>query len=758
MEKYTFDNNLMGTLKTLLFTALWLWASSAVAQTANAMGDAVAEDDECYTVTLPIEWQNGAVWFLETIDLGEPFTIDLKLNFGFIDANGADGVVFVMQTSGTTLLGEPGGGLGFGGISPSFGVEFDTFQNTDFDDIWQDHIAMVSDGSVLHSSATNLAGPITALASGANIEDGNDHLFRLVWNPDADVVEVYFDCELRLTHSIDLVEDIFSGTTEVYWGFTGSTGGLFNTQTVCLDQFTLGLPDDVALCEGESIQLGVNGPEDGFYTWSPVDGVSDPTVQDPVFTPEITTTYTVEYTDACGEVQVDDVEIAITEISVNIGPDQAICDGESAVFTADATDGATLTWGNGSTEETFETEVPGGVEVVATLDGCQNFDAANVTLADLPEPDVWETEVLFCEGESIVLDASCAGCTYNWGGSVDGQWEVDATGTYTVEVTSDEGCIAEFSVDVDMTVVPAISLPASVGLCDGESAVLDPGPGETYNWSTGATSSNITVSEAGEYEVTVSNGPCAAEAMSTVMVMDLPQWNGLTLYPFCDGETVLLTQDVSNMITDFGDGATFLEVNTAGVYEVTLTDELSGCINVVGLQVEELPVPTIEVPATASFCEGTVGSLFATVTPEDTPVSWDTGDVGQLIQFQGGGTYTAMAENDCGTAEASSDVGVKPCTCDAWVPNAFTPDNDGTNDTFFPVLECIPDTYVFRVFDRWGAVIFESTEVGESWLGNVDGGAHYVHPGLYAWQVVYEHRISGDTVVTDLQGTVAVVR
>ena len=188
----------MGTLKTLLFTALWLWASGAAAQTANAMGDAVVEDDECYTVTLPIEWQNGAVWFLETIDLGEPFTIDLKLNFGFIDANGADGVVFVMQTSGTTLLGEPGGGLGFGGISPSFGVEFDTFQNNDYGDIWQDHIAMVSDGSVLHSSANNLAGPVTALASGANIEDGNDHLFRLVWNPDADVVEVY--SQPRIVH------------------------------------------------------------------------------------------------------------------------------------------------------------------------------------------------------------------------------------------------------------------------------------------------------------------------------------------------------------------------------------------------------------------------------------------------------------------------------------------------------------------------------------------------------------------------------
>ena len=71
----------------------------------------------------------------------------------------------------------------------------------------------------------NLAGPVPARADGANIEDGQDHRFKLVWDPAVDLVEFYFDCTLRLSLDIDLVTEIFDGNADVWWGFAGSTGG-----------------------------------------------------------------------------------------------------------------------------------------------------------------------------------------------------------------------------------------------------------------------------------------------------------------------------------------------------------------------------------------------------------------------------------------------------------------------------------------------------------------------------------------------------
>ncbi len=76
---------------------------------------------------------------------------------------------------------------------------------------------------------------------------------------------------------MDIINDIFGGVTQVYWGFTASTGGSNNNQSVCLDEFTLGLPETETICNGESIQLGVNGGEGSSYLWLPNEGVTDPT-------------------------------------------------------------------------------------------------------------------------------------------------------------------------------------------------------------------------------------------------------------------------------------------------------------------------------------------------------------------------------------------------------------------------------------------------------------------------------------------------
>ena len=71
-----------------------------------------------------------------------------------------------------------------------------------------------------------------------------------------------------------------------------------------------------------------------------------------------------------------------------------------------------------------------------------------------------------------------------------------------------------------------------------------------------------------------------------------------------------------------------------------------------------------------------------------------------------------------------------------WIPNAFTPNGDGRNDKFFPVLTfSSPESYAFTVFDKWGGVLYNSNTVGDSWNGRNQNGKR-CPAGAYAYLIL----------------------
>ncbi|RMF02804.1 MAG: hypothetical protein D6772_03025, partial [Bacteroidetes bacterium] len=221
-----------------------------------------------------------------------------------------DGLVFGLQPVSTSIGGS-GGDLGFGMVQPSLGVEFDTYQNLDYNDPAFDHITIIRDGVLNHTlSGGALAGPVSANAMEPNIEDCQYHPLRITWDAPAQTLSVYFDCELRLTYTADLVNEVFGGDPLVFWGFTAATGGLNNTHEVCfaytsfLDELT-----DQTICPGEAVQLEASGGLS--YQWTPMAGLSDPTIANPIASPDTTTLYTVVITDDCGIPFTDDVLITV---------------------------------------------------------------------------------------------------------------------------------------------------------------------------------------------------------------------------------------------------------------------------------------------------------------------------------------------------------------------------------------------------------------------------------------------------------------
>jgi gliding motility-associated-like protein len=263
--------NCLRKLKLLLF--IFLFCKQAVFSQYILNGSAQQNSCNCYTLTPATPTQSGSVWNSNKINLSTSFDFWFNVNLGCNDA-GADGIVFILQPISTSI-GSTGEGMGFGGVSPSIGIALDTYQNSNLTDPSFDHISIQKNGVVNHSG--DLAGPVPISSVSNNVEDCQWHKLRITWDPSTKWLRTYFDGVLRVESQVDLVGSIFNNDPNVFWGFTGATGGAVNLQQFCtaLDPiFSTGFPANI-VCEGTPVQF-TNSSESfapiASYNWSFGDG------------------------------------------------------------------------------------------------------------------------------------------------------------------------------------------------------------------------------------------------------------------------------------------------------------------------------------------------------------------------------------------------------------------------------------------------------------------------------------------------------
>jgi len=246
-------------------------------------GSATKNSCNCYTLTPASNTLSGSVWNATKISLNQPFDFWFNVYLGCKDDDGADGIVFILQTVATSV-GATGEGLGFGGVSPSIGIALDTWQNNNLNDPWYDHISIQANGNITHGN--DLAGPVQASATNTNIEDCQWHILRISWDPVTQLVSAYFDNSLRVQAQVDLVGTIFNNDPMVYWGFSAATGGSNNLQQFCTaltPEFTTSLGPTNSSCDLLPVSFQNTsfsfGPIQSYY-WDFGDGTTS-TLPDP---------------------------------------------------------------------------------------------------------------------------------------------------------------------------------------------------------------------------------------------------------------------------------------------------------------------------------------------------------------------------------------------------------------------------------------------------------------------------------------------
>ena len=416
--------------------------------------------------------QSGSAWFEDKINLNQSFDVRMSLNFGCKDGNGADGMVFILQPISTSI-GSTGSGIGYQGISPSIGIEFDTWQNGGNNDPSFDHIGILKNGIPNHNNS--LAGPIQASINSLNIEDCNDHSVRISWDVNTQMLSVYFDCQLRLSVEIDLINDIFNGDPSVFWGFSSATGGFANKHLLCFEliEFNQQL-ENFTLCPNGAYPI--EGPIGNYtYQWSPAEGLSEIDIPNPIATPTETTTYILSLTDDCGYVFNDTITISVGEDSsfVDLGPDLTICDQTSITLDA-TTPNATYSWNTGNSESTQEALGSGLYSVTVEInENCFDWDEVALEFKETPQlPTIGNFEDK-CMGTDLEIDGTSPtpAVEYLWSnGSTDAQASINTGGSQSLSISNVCGTnTLEFSIaEIDCSIyyAPNVFSPNNDGIND----------------------------------------------------------------------------------------------------------------------------------------------------------------------------------------------------------------------------------------------------------------------------------------------------
>lgn len=605
----------MQLVRYVLWAVIILLSPTVKAQlNATIIGDAINQGNNCYTITQNLEFQSGGVWYDNPIDFDEDFTIFYQNNFGSFDANGADGMALVFKRTSTPQLGNAGGGVGYEGISPSLVIEFDTFQNGDLGDPSFDHISVMRNGVANHNNvASNLSGPIQASATNVNIEDGDTHEVKIEWIAATYTLNVYFDCVLRLTLNQDVKTTIFSGDDSVFFGFVGSTGGFTNIHEVCFNSISfvdnLQLQDDF-ICLGSSMMVDASIPSGSTYSWSPTTGISNPNIPNPVFSPTVTTTYTVTISDVCGDTTVADFTLSVLPVEDPVFTSiAAICEGDTlAPLPTTSLNGITGSWlpNLNNTQTTTYTFTPDNP--------CATTTTLEIVVNPLQIP-TFDVVDAICEGDMLAPLPTISN------NGIEGTWSppLNNATTTTYTFTPNDTSLCEQQATLEIVVIPLVipEFNLIAPICQGD--VIAELPEVSNNGVAGSWSPALDTTQTTLYTFTPNANECAEATTILIEVIPLtiPQFDALL--PFCQGSDISQLPNTSNNGVS---GSWSPQINNTQTTTYTFTPNADECAVEVELTIEIIPsiVPIFD--AVGTICPGQIIEALPTISNNGILGSW----------------------------------------------------------------------------------------------------------------------------------------
>lgn len=496
------------------------------------------------------------------------------------------------------------------------------------------------------------------------------------------------------------------------------------------------LGNDTTICPDSSLTITSIGGSS--WTWNTAEITQSIAVN-------ASGTYSVSITDGNNCVNNDEITISIASAEdINLGSDTSICSGETLLLVAGPAD----SW-NWSTSETSQTITVSSADTYIVdadyASGCTFSDTIEVAIDTLPIVFLGN-DTSTCEGTPLTLNAG-AGASWIWNtGQTTATISVSSDGTYSVDLTDGNGCEGTDEIEISINALPSINLGNDTAICIGESIVLNAGVAEDYLWSDGSSASSLSVTGSGTYWVDITDAnDCVNRSSIDISVNDLPVVDLGGDQGICEGES--LTLDAGDFVTEVWNSTTTsstFTVSSTATVSVVATDA-AGCEGTDEIEVTMNASPTIEVAQTDSAICDLLGeeSNIWVVNPEGMALLWSTGETVENITVSDTGYYTVSKTNEFGCF--TNDTVFVDQYCEErefTMPNIFSPNGDGTNETFIPIQN--PNELIdyftiinFRVLNRWGIMVHVSNEYLPNWDGKHQGTGLACPAGAYYWIIQY---------------------
>ncbi|MBL0044824.1 MAG: gliding motility-associated C-terminal domain-containing protein [Flavobacteriales bacterium] len=392
--------------------------------------------------------------------------------------------------------------------------------------------------------------------------------------------------------------------------------------------------------------------------------------------------------------------------------------------------------------------------------GCSDTAQVNVTVAANPllGPD---QSLTMCDGTEMDLTAlySTGTNATTWtqnGVPVADPAAIANAGSYTLTATNAAGCTSTAVVTLALDPAPALGADHSASICATSTFDLTTAfatNGLTPAWTLGGApvANPSAVAVTGYYQLVVTNASgCTDTAVLDLTVNPNPTLGADLSFSLCPWQTVDLSAvfPVAGMTTTYalngqpvGDPTT---VSDPGDYIITVVDA-GGCTDEAVASVSNVECLCVADFTHNARCMQEPAQFTLLADSAVLEAHWEFGttssspDIDPVVRFtaEGDVLVTLQATLSCGVVTVQRTIHVDDCSdsCSVWIPVAFTPDNDGRNDTWTWSSACEAEDFSMLVFNRWGELLFTTTDPRSSWDGTY--GGVLAQEGVYVYRASY---------------------
>ncbi len=491
--------------------------------------------------------------------------------------------------------------------------------------------------------------------------------------------------------------------------------------------------------------------------------------------------YTITYTTQGNCSQANTTTVVVNaNVDATVSAVADVCN-DAPAFNLSAVDGGGTWSGQGvNASGTFapNSVTPNTYTITYSIGGaCPDTDTQTIVVLPVPDGTITPAGPFCQDALPQTLTAASTGGTWSGTGitsSANGTFGASNTpaGNYSITYTTPGACSNSFNQVVQVIENLDATIASAGPFCEDASPFTLTAASAGGVWSgTGAITAGGQIAPstlgAGPYtfNYNINNNGCLSSDNVQVTVNALPQPSFTTSTTNgCSPLSVTFT-NTSNPLgsscvwyvngAPAGNGNTLSEIFTGSSCEdigIMITDA-AGCSQSITMT----DVVCVNPNPSASFSWSPIEPMLGgTVAFENTSIggvtyTWDIngqGASGESVSYnvpsETDGQFTACLEvvGPGGCMDAQCYTVLVSAESYIFVPNSFTPDADGTNDVFAPTIVGLTKDYKysFRVYDRWGDVIFETNDPNDVWTGNVHDGGHYAQADAYVYEITLQLR------------------